>query len=273
MLRLHVHRSQCSLKKPHSINFTKKNDVHPFIDDEPLHFFSQKNDTSLFMVGAHQKKRPHTLTIGRTFDYRVLDMVELLVQEAKPLKHFKVGLRSWVPACMCARITRVLRLRPTLAMNIQTLGCGVGQKPLFMFSGEFFEITEEGRTLRNLLLDFYRGELLEKISLKGLEHVISVTADPGTPGRIQFRVYLVMLKKSATRVPRVELVEMGPRFAFKMGRTRLADAETWRAATKVSATLKVCGWWWRCCRLYDKLNSHMTDVIRIYFYSPRRSRM
>jgi ribosome production factor 2 len=108
-----------------------------------------------------------------------------------------------------------------------------------MFSGEFFDATEEGRSLRNLLLDFYRGDLLDKVALKGLEHVISVTADPLVPGRIHFRVFLVRLMKAAGRVPRVELEEMGPRFVWRIGRTRLADADVWKTATKVSRTLKV----------------------------------
>jgi ribosome production factor 2 len=48
------------------------------------------------MVGAHSKKRPHTLVMGRMFDYRVLDMVEVQLEEAKAIKEFKVFMRSMI---------------------------------------------------------------------------------------------------------------------------------------------------------------------------------
>jgi ribosome production factor 2 len=108
-----------------------------------------------------------------------------------------------------------------------------------VFSGEQFEQREEYKTLRSLLLDFYRGETADKICLTGLEHVISITADPVREGKIALRVYSVQLKKSGTRVPRIELVEMGPSFDFTIDRVRLADPDVLKLAMRKPKELTV----------------------------------
>lgn len=78
------------LKKPHAVNFTKKNQIHPFEDPSNLQFFSQKNDASLFVIGTHSKKRPHTLTFARMFDHQLLDMMEVSIEHGVPMRDFKV---------------------------------------------------------------------------------------------------------------------------------------------------------------------------------------
>lgn len=88
---------QHALKLPHSINFNKKNPIHPFDVDpsrglQSLEFFSNKNDASLFVVGMHSKKRPNDLVWVRCFDGQVLDMVEMGLEKAVPMSAFKVGL-------------------------------------------------------------------------------------------------------------------------------------------------------------------------------------
>eukprot|EP00158_Paraphelidium_tribonemae_P000895 Partr_v1_DN23633_c0_g1_i1_m19096 putative ribosome production factor 2 homolog len=189
-----------ALKKPYSINFTRKNDVHPFDAIESVNEFCAKNDTSLFVMGSHQKKRPHMLTMGRLFDGHVMDMMELLLTNFKAFSDFSNS------------------------------GCGIGQKPLFVFSGALFETCAKHVLFKSLLLDFFRGEELKDVALNGLEHVISVTA---VHDRVLFRVHNVHLKKSGTKVPRVELSEMGPHFDFTFGRVKEHDAEQWKAAMRV----------------------------------------
>jgi len=81
---------KCSIKKPYSIMFSKKNAIHPFDDQSSLEFFSQKNDASLFCVGTNSKKRPNNLVFVRMFDYQVLDMIELGIENFKSLHDFKV---------------------------------------------------------------------------------------------------------------------------------------------------------------------------------------
>ncbi|KHJ76709.1 hypothetical protein OESDEN_23671 [Oesophagostomum dentatum] len=49
---------------------------------------------------------------------------------------------------------------------------------------------------------------------------------------IYMRVYRVILLKSATNVPRVELLEMGPSIDFKVDRTKLASDDLFKAACR-----------------------------------------
>jgi ribosome production factor 2 len=81
---------QYLLKKPDAVNFTKKNQIHPFEDDSSLEFFSQKNDASLLVVGTHSKKRPHNLVFARMFNHQIMDMMELGIEKATAMSQTKV---------------------------------------------------------------------------------------------------------------------------------------------------------------------------------------
>jgi ribosome production factor 2 len=201
----------CTLKKPYAIHFTKKNDIHPFDNETSLEFFCRKNDASLFIVGSHSKKRPHNLVIGRTFNYQMLDMMELSLEKLVSLQEFK------------------------------TPKCAIGMKPCFVFNGELFSTSDLFIKLKNLLLDMFCGEHVELINLAGLEHVISVTAvaskDPLVKPKVYLRVYTVQLKKSGSKVPRVELQEMGPSMDFTVGRTRFASVDMLKEALRMPKEL------------------------------------
>ncbi|KAL6604704.1 Brix-domain-containing protein [Neocallimastix sp. 'constans'] len=176
----------CSIKKPYSIIFSKKNTIHPFDDQSSLEFFSQKNDASLF--GTNSKKRPNNLVFIRMFDYQVLDMIELGIENFKSLHDFKTAKSS------------------------------IEMKPLFIFNGELFEQREEYKKLKNMLLDFFRDEAVESVNLKGLEYIISVTAEP-----IANPTYFE---------------EMGPSFDFVFRRNRFAGEDIMKEATKIPKELK-----------------------------------
>ncbi|PIA17956.1 ribosome production factor 2 [Coemansia reversa NRRL 1564] len=200
-----------SLSKPNAINFTKKNQIHPFDDETGIEFFSRKNDSSLFAVGMHSKKRPHNLILGRTFNHQVLDMVEMGVERCTTIK------------------------------EINSRVCAAGTKPLMVFNGEAFAQNEQMIRLKNILLDFFRGESADKVSLKGLECVITVTAGPtginGEPGLVFLRTYTTSLKKSGVRQPRIELEEMGPALDLRIRRVRYPTDEMWKQATKIPKEL------------------------------------
>ena len=126
----------------------------------------------------------------------------------------------------------------------QTQGqkAAIGHRPLLLFHGDAFETHEDLRTVRSIFMDLYRGDqTAEMVNLAGLEHVISITAQGGSEGnkKVHMRVYTVHLKKSGTKLPRVELEEMGPEIDFVLRRYRLADKETWKMATKVPKQVKV----------------------------------
>lgn len=124
----------------------KKNDILPFEDIVPIEKFALKYEASLFMIASHNKKRPHNLTMGRMYEHTLLDMIEFGVENYEGLKDFKVE-----------KITS-------------------GIKPLLIFNGELFESNYEYVRIKNLLVDMFQREVVGKIRLQGLEHVLSFTA-------------------------------------------------------------------------------------------------
>ncbi|CAH1800324.1 unnamed protein product [Owenia fusiformis] len=194
-----------SLKKTDSTMLQKKNILRPFEDMTSLEFFSSKNDASLFMFGSHQKKRPNNLVLGRFFDHHLLDMVELGIDKFKSMAQFK-----------CDK-------------------CATGTKPCLLFSGEAFDTDHEYKRLKNMLIDFFRGPTVENIRLAGLEHVLNFTV---ADGKLYIRSYRILLKKSGSRTPRIELEEMGPSLDLTMRRTKLASADLYKTARKQPKTAK-----------------------------------
>ncbi|XP_048240328.1 ribosome production factor 2 homolog [Haliotis rufescens] len=193
------------LKKPHAVSFKRKNVTRPFEDQTSLEFFSDKSDNSLFLFGSHSKKRPDNLVMGRMYDHHVLDMVELGVDKFKSMFEFNSAKSS--------------------------LGC----KPCLLFAGELFDNDDEYRRMKNLMIDFFRGPVVKNVRLAGLEHIISVTS---ADEKIYIRNYKVLLKKSGSRTPRVELEEMGPSLNLSLRRSHLASPDLYKRALRVPRTAK-----------------------------------
>ncbi|KAJ8314511.1 hypothetical protein KUTeg_006661 [Tegillarca granosa] len=179
-----------------------KNILRPFEDETPLEFFSKKSDASLFMFGSHSKKRPDNLVLGRMFDFHVSDMIELGIQNFKSMLEFS-GAK-----------------------------CAVGTKPCILFAGEPFDQELEYKRLKNLFI----GPVVEQVRLAGMEHVIMITAQDG---KIYLRNYKILLKKSGSRTPRVELEEMGPSLDLVIRRTKLASDDLYKQSLKVPKAAKI----------------------------------
>lgn len=161
---------QFLLKKPDSVWYRRKetNNINPFEDATQLEFYSNKSDASLFMVGSNTKKRPNNLVIGRTFNWQLYDMVELKVDNYKSISEFN-----------------------------QSESNALGSKPMFIVAGEAFQTDNDFKNFANIIVDFFRGEVVESINLKGLDHVIILTAKDNV---IHFAHYSVKFKKSGSRV-------------------------------------------------------------------------
>lgn len=195
------------MKKANGVFFGKKNEIKPFEDETKLEFFSQKNDAALMVIGSHSKKRPHNLTFIRFFDHQVMDMYELGVERIVPMSLIK-GPK-----------------------------CSIGLKPVLVFNGERFDSDETCQNIKNYFLDFFNGEDTDAVNLGGLEYVVSFTATPDN--RIFLRSYLVEMKKSGQRTPRIELQEMGPMMDLVIRRTEKPKPEMWKKALKVPRELQV----------------------------------
>jgi ribosome production factor 2 len=203
-----------TLKRPYVERFTKKNDIHPFDDASSLEFFSLKNDTSLLALSLHSKKRPHCLTLARTFDHKLLDMLELYINPDtfRTLQQFK-------------------NKKPS-----------IGLKPLISFHGTVFEDPNETKyTLaKSLLIDFFRGQDAQEVDVEGLQYLVSISAQEITDSEpnpeIKLRFYLLRTKRSGQKLPRIEVEEMGPRLDLSLGREQFPDADMLKEALKKPKT-------------------------------------
>ncbi|AEO54013.1 hypothetical protein MYCTH_2296049 [Thermothelomyces thermophilus ATCC 42464] len=199
-----------ALRKDNAKRFQKKNAIHPFEDASSLAFFSDKNDCSLLLFGSSNKKRPHTITFVRTFDYKILDMLEFYLdpESFRSLSQFKT---EKIP---------------------------IGMRPLMVFAGTAFEspVPNAFTMAKSMLIDFFRGETTDKIDVEGLRFCVVVTADeptesaaaaaaadPSSAPVLRLRVYAIRTKRSGQRLPRVELEEHGPRMDFRLGRVKEPD--------------------------------------------------
>ncbi|KAH8910514.1 Brix-domain-containing protein [Coniochaeta sp. PMI_546] len=221
-----------SLRQPLAKKFTKKNPIHPFEDASSLEFFSEKNDASILVFGSSSKKRPHAVTLTRTFGHKVLDMLELNL-DAESFRRIS---------------------------QFKTKKFAVGLRPMLVFAGTAFEspVTNEWTLAKSMLLDFFRGDSAgagaDKIDVEGLQYVVVVSADepssaglghgapsssssasdPATAPVLRLRVYLIRTKRSGQRLPRVEVEEMGPRMDFRIGRVRHPDEAMLKEAMRKS---------------------------------------
>lgn len=199
-----------ALKRPLAVKFTKKNDIHPFEDPSSLEFFSEKNDASLMIYASNSKKRPHCLTFVRFFNFKVLDMIELLVdpETMRTLNQFKNAKAA------------------------------VGLKPLLSFSGSAFEspVANAYTLAKSILLETFKGPDIQNVDVEGLQYMIHFSVNeeesPEVKPMIFMRCYLIKTKKSGTSLPKVELEEMGPRIDFRVGRIKEADPDMWKEAMR-----------------------------------------
>eukprot|EP00823_Brevimastigomonas_motovehiculus_P006900 TRINITY_DN5922_c0_g1_i1.p1 TRINITY_DN5922_c0_g1~~TRINITY_DN5922_c0_g1_i1.p1 ORF type:complete len:360 (-),score=87.23 TRINITY_DN5922_c0_g1_i1:369-1448(-) len=200
------------LKKPESRILSKRNDIHPFDNHSSIEFLCQHNDCSLFVFASHTKKRPHNLVMGRCFDFQLLDMFEFGIDPKNFRQMAAFTGRSHIP---------------------------FPSKPMLVFNGDMFDLNPEFSLMKNFFIDFFRGEELEKISVEGLARVLSFTATENKT--IHIRQYAAQMKKSGTKLPRIELEEAGPRMDFAFRRYKGAPDELRKKAMQVPKADKVHG--------------------------------
>jgi len=162
------------------------------------------------VLSLHSKKRPHCLTVARTFSHKILDMLELYINPDtfRTLQQFK-------------------NKKPS-----------IGLKPLISFHGTVFEDpTQTKYTLaKSLLIDLFKGQDASEVDVEGLQYLISVSAVEPTDAlpnpEIKLRFYLLRTKRSGQKLPRIEVEEMGPRMDFRLGREMFPDPDMLKQALK-----------------------------------------
>eukprot|EP01111_Echinosteliopsis_oligospora_P003555 TRINITY_DN15583_c0_g1_i1.p1 TRINITY_DN15583_c0_g1~~TRINITY_DN15583_c0_g1_i1.p1 ORF type:complete len:324 (-),score=91.91 TRINITY_DN15583_c0_g1_i1:35-1006(-) len=181
-----------SLKKPFVIKFNKKNQIKPFDDASAIEFFSSKNECSLFTLTSHSKKRPDSLTLGRLFNHSILDMVEFQVKNLKTMQ------------------------------DLKNPGHNVNSRTCILFQGAEFDNQPRFKNIANILLDFFCEAPTSEVNLQCLDHILIATVQGED---ILLRHYSITLKKSGSRIPRVELTEIGPSVDLELKRTRFASED------------------------------------------------
>lgn len=136
---------------------------------------------------------------------------------------------------------------------------------MVVFAGTAFEnpVTDEYTLARSLLHDFFRceggsSEDSGKIDVEALQYVVSITCDepayssmaeatvarsgvagvdPANKQTLRLRVYSIRTKRAGgSKLPRVEVEEMGPRMDFRLGRAQHADEAMLKEAMRKGKT-------------------------------------
>ncbi|RWW28462.1 hypothetical protein GW17_00007063 [Ensete ventricosum] len=182
--------------------------VITIIEDSVYHLVLQ--------FGSHSKKRPNNLVLGRMFDHHIYDLVEVGVENFRPIESFEYDKK----------------LTPR-----------IGSKPFFAFVGEGFESVEELKHLKEVLLDLFRGEVrslsfslvqvVENFNLAGIDRVFVCTA---LSSSTVFLTHCALrLKRSGTAIPRMGLIEVGPSMDLVVRRHRLPNDSLKKVAMKTTS--------------------------------------
>ncbi|EMR11650.1 hypothetical protein PNEG_00088 [Pneumocystis murina B123] len=194
------------LKKPNAINFSRKNKIYPFEDTSSLNFLSEKNDASFLVIGSYGKKRQNTLIFVRMFDYQVLDMLELRIENAVSMIEFK------------------------------NEKCFIGLKPMILFAGSLFESSPKYQLCKSMFLDFFHGQTTDRLNIEGIQYAVCLLTEEPTDENpfppIFFRVYMIKYLKEKQVGSKIELEEMGPRYDFSIKRTHEANEKMMKEAMK-----------------------------------------
>jgi ribosome production factor 2 len=208
-----------AMQAPNAKLLTKKNQIVAFDTEgqQSLEFLTTKNDCALFALASTNKKRPNNLVMGRTFDHQVLDMVELGVIRYKSISDYGGSV-------------------PKKRM---------GSKPLMLFVGETWQQDATSQKMQNLLIDFYRGDVVDKLVVSGIDHLIMFVAsqDPTTNQLIIHQhTYFCKLKKDpndpSSKVPVPYLIPCGPDITMHVRRTQFAAPDLWKQSLKQPQGLK-----------------------------------
>ena len=165
-----------------SKNFTRKTEERPFENDASFRFLCEKNNSSLFVLGSHSKKRPDNMILARMFEFNVLDMYELGLTSIRSIADFR---------------------QETFA---------VGSKPFMLFQGDAFENHPTYQQLKSLFMDFFCSKPLVSFVPAAMRQghviVLSALAD----GSVTFRHYrLDAFAVEGRTSPGAQLTEIGPR--------------------------------------------------------------
>lgn len=223
-----------NLLKPNCKKLAKRNAFHPFEGINHLEFLGFKNDCSMFCFGSDSKKRPNNLTIGRMFDFKMLDMVEFGIMAQDRLDMSTIA---------------------------GTNAGSLGSKPIFVFEGGEFDTEPFFVRMKNLVVDFFRGSSVRELNLTGVDRCIFVSLRSKDQTAVEapsdncrtkpqaergnsvlcFRHYAVVKGDESTitnvtksTVENMKLVDVGPNLDLEIRRVHFAPNSEFKGACRVS---------------------------------------
>jgi ribosome production factor 2 len=159
------------------------------------------------MFGSHNKKRPDNITFGRFFNHKLFDMYEF------GIGGFRTAFRS-----------------------MSSLFPFPGARPCLLFQGDAFEHSTVMSSVRNMFLDFFRGDDVGSVPLEQLQWVMVFTAE--SDKIIHFRHYHISNQRSSNpKLPHVDLEEIGPHFSLEIRRSQEAPTDLMKQATRRAKSL------------------------------------
>lgn len=223
-----------NLLKPNCKKLAKRNAFHPFEGINHLEFLGFKNDCSMFCFGSDTKKRSNNLTIGRMFDFKMLDMVEfgILAQD-----------------------------RMDMGAIAGTNSGSLGSKPIFVFEGGEFDSEPFFIRIKNLVVDFFRGSSVRELNLSGIDRCVFVSLRSRDQTAVEppsdncrykpqenkgnsvlcFRHYAVVKGADSTvtnvtknTVDNMKLVDIGPNMDLEIRRANFSAGSEFKNACRVS---------------------------------------
>ena len=88
----------------------------------------------------------------------------------------------------------------------------------------------------NLFVDFFRGPKNDKLALEAIDHIIMFAVDDSSSSsgsKICIRCYATEFLHSGSKIPTLDLHDMGPHMDLTLRRSQAAGEDLWKAACKV----------------------------------------
>ena len=195
----------------------RRTDCIPFESLNSITFLCEKNNSSLFAFGNHNKKRPNNIIFGRLFDYKLLNMYEFGINN----KTFK-------------SIESFLKVKHNNSIDSGNKTFNYGSKPGLLFQGNLFIHDETFKNIKNFFIDYFSGQVISKLNLLGFDHLMVFTSlNKDNKNIILFRVYKIEYQPSKNnKIPYCQLIEIGPSCDFELRRHEEGNDDIWKLANQ-----------------------------------------
>ncbi|EZG43324.1 putative brix domain protein [Gregarina niphandrodes] len=207
------------IRQPHAMYLRDRNQsklVAPMVDPSDFLYLCEKNQGSkLFGMCSTTKKHPLRLFLGRVFDKSIYDIYEFDVLET----------REFHPKGIVAPV--------------------VGGKPLVVFQGSMWDLSDNLLGAKNCLADVFGGIKADRILLEGFDRAIvcsiyerkqsAGTSTGTTEPCIRIDQFAIKMTRDSENpsLPHVDLVNTGPGMTLKLLGARTPAPEMAKTASKI----------------------------------------